>query len=452
MTKTNYLLLGVAALASILVSVGDAQAKKKIYQCPDLHNATKRTIEPLTQGFDGWFYRRNDLKTDFTLSPESEQYFKRLNEALKSRDITLVMAPLLSRAMLSKEMVNDKEPWQELYDIGIAEQSYRDLIQQLRNGGIITKDLYQVFLDEADGDPYDYNFKRDIHWKPKGTELFVKAIAPLITNIPGYDKLTKIEVTNTPKSEIGRYGTIMEELQRLCTSSIKAESFTLLERKQKINKNADALFGGSASTTPIALVGSSFSAQDEFSFPAYMEQYTGLEVANFAIPAGGMFTSITSYLSTPYFHQNKPFALLWETQTIYNYNEGVEQKFRQIIPAVYGVCEGENLIANNKVNISKKPSYDLLTKLASKKISGEDYYLYLYSDNLGFNQFSLQIEYDDEDGEWFSIDRSELYTHKGHYYIELSDKISSNLSHVTIEDVQNRKANLTVKLCKKPTI
>ncbi len=439
-----------SAIALLLCISTTARAQTVTFNCPDLYNASKRSIEPLTQGFDGWFFRKNDLKTDFSLSPQTALYFKRLNDALKSRDIQLVMVPLLSRAMLAEEMVNKNAPWQELYDINVASKSYGDFINQLTSNGLLTANLYKSYKENADSNTYNYGFKRDIHWKPKGAEIFAKSISPLITSLKGYEKQPQIDVDLVPQSEIGRFGTIMEELQRLCTSSISAESFTISERKQAITKNADALFGGGNTVTPIALVGSSFSAQDVFAFPAYMEKFTKLEVANFAIPAGGMFTSLISHLSTPYFHENKPFVLLWETQTIYNYNEGTEQQFRQAIPAVYGICTGNNLIAENKVSVAGEPSYRLLGNLANRNISGTDYYIYIHADNLGFNKFSLQFEYDDQDGEWFPVDRTSRYNHKGHYYIELSDKISSNLSHITLEDVVSSSANLSVKLCKKP--
>ena len=112
MTYLSYIFTCFFALLCSVTMLASAHAKEILYNCPDLHDTSKRSIEPLTQGYDGWFFRQNDMKTDFSMSPQSLAYFKRLNDTLKAKDITLVIMPLLSRAMLAQDMV---KAYQKMY-------------------------------------------------------------------------------------------------------------------------------------------------------------------------------------------------------------------------------------------------------------------------------------------------------------------------------------------------
>src|SRR6185312_16034868 len=54
--------------------------------------ARKRDLRYIVHGKDGWLFRTIDFRTDFTAAPQTLEYFKRLNTALRSRGQTLVVA------------------------------------------------------------------------------------------------------------------------------------------------------------------------------------------------------------------------------------------------------------------------------------------------------------------------------------------------------------------------
>ena len=450
MVKATF--ISTLLFSALLLSGGAAHAAGKVeFDCPDLRNEKKRSIEPLYQGYEGWFFRDNDLKMDFSISPETARYFKRLNEALEAKGTKLIMVPLLSRALMAPTMVNHEDPWQENYDPELAKLSYTGLVNDLQAGNISVVSLLPLSETYAKNDPYLYNFKRDIHWKPESSRLIAKAVSDSLIKIPEYDSLTKVKTVSKEREKVGRAGTITEELQKLCKGDIQAESYKPYSAERILEESADALFGSGSETTPVALVGTSFSAVDEFNFLPFLEESSRLAVANFSIAGGGMFTSIISYLSSPFFQEHVPPVMIWETQSVYNFNKGTENLFRQAIPAVQGACSGDLIVASSAVELTgdNNPRI-LLDNLKSKSINGTDYYLHIVSDNLGFKQFTLEMDYDNEDGEWFPLDRSDHYDNKGHYYIELSDKISGNLERVTMKDIQSAHAKLDVTLCQKP--
>lgn len=437
--------------ALTFVSGRSAFAGDKVeFDCPDLHNERKRTIEPLNQGYDGWFFRDNDLRMDFSASPETIGYFKRLDEALKKKGISLVMLPLLSRAMMADKMINADDPWQENYDLAIAQSSYQDFVKTLQDAGIDTISLAPLFKTYQSSDPYTYNFKHDIHWKPEGAELVSKEVALYLEKYPGYDGLAKAKTVTHKGIEAGRSGTMMEEIQRLCNGNINAEPYNIYSGERVNEKTENALFGDGGGKVPVAMVGTSFSAVEEFNFANFLEENSSISVANFSIAGGEIFTALLSYLSSPFFHQNKPPILLWETQAVYNFNKGTQQEFRQAIAAVEGVCSKENTVTSTTLNIDgTKASYPVFSGLKDKNISGTDYYLFLHSDNMAFRRFTLDIDYDDQDGEWFPVERGDRFNNKGDYYIELSERFSGRLDKITLQDALNVRTKLDVTLCRK---
>ncbi len=424
---------------------------KVVFDCPDLHNDKKRSIEPLYQGYDGWFFRDNDIKMDFSISPETAQYFGRLNAALERKGIKLVLIPLLSRALMAPVMVDHDDLWQENYDPELAKTSYENLVNTLKAAHLDVISLLPLADTYATDDPYKYNFKRDIHWKPEGARIIAQEVATDLKALPNYDALSKVKTVTKKREEVGRSGTIMEEIQKLCNGNIEAESYNPYEYERIIEGNADALFGSDSAAIPVALVGTSFSAVDEFNFLPFVEENSKVEMANFSIAGGGMFTSIISYLSSPFFHANVPPVMLWETQSVYDFNKGTENGFRQAIAAVEGPCPADRTVASSTVSLTgeEKP-YVLLDKLKGNNVKGSNYYLDIVSDNLGFQRFALEMDYDNQDGEWFPVDRSDRYNNQGHYYIELSDKISGNLDKITMKEVGNALTKLDIKLCRKP--
>lgn len=429
-----------------------SHAQKVLYECPDLHDKEKRKIEPLTQGFDGWFFRRNDLKMDFSISPQTQSYFKRFNQTLKDRDIDLIILPLLSRAFLAKKMINPDDRVQSTHNTDIAEISYKNLVKSLRGAGVSTLNFFDAFEPYRKNDPYTYNFKHDIHWKPLGAEIFAKVTADALIKHPKYNDIKAGNVVTRKQTQVARSGTITEELQRLCPDDdIVAEPYDLyVSERVEEQKDASSLFGDADEKPSIALVGTSFTARKEFNFHGYLEQYSKRSTTNLAIAGGGMFTSLISYLSSPYFQNNIPPIIIWETQAVYNFNKATEFNFRQVIPAVYGPCSGENILKEKTIKIDGDKSYTLLDGLEALEVHGYDYYLHLNTDSIGFTSFTLEIEYNDGDGELFPIDHSNRYNNKGHFFVELTDKITSNLSYVTMRDVGNSRASISLKLCKKP--
>ena len=441
----------MAGMASVLLASSPMQALAGEFTCPDLGNKDKQTINEMVQGKEGWFFRlAGDLETEFQLRQEARGYLTRLQQGLAKRGTQTVFLSVPPRGVSAYQLLDKDDPRQARYDGKTTGDAYGALLTDIRETGMIVPDLREASL-ATPGEARSFFFRRDHHWTPEGARAAAKALKTTLTDLPAYQALKpKTYETKTIGKEEMKH-TMALELQRLCTSDIPGEPFTLYET-QLVASGADALFGDAGGENKSSvLVGSSFSDKKEFNFDGFIAQETGLDIANFALSAGLLFNALVSYTSSPQFDKMKPPFLIWEAPGNYDLNKDTSKFFRQIIPATHGICDKKHAIATAEMQVTAGKGGPLLKLDAAKKVSGHSYYIVLTSSNNGMAKFTLQMDYDDGDGEWFTVDRSEFFKNHGRFFVELTDEIESALTSVTIEGMDNLNTNLTARVCKAET-
>ncbi len=442
-----YTCLATASIGSV------ASADQVLYQCPDLANAQKRTMAEMTQGMNGWFFRiSGDLKEDYDLMPEAARYMTRLAEAMKVRGTQMVFLSVPPRGIAGQAFFDDTQPAQSNYAVKEVETSYQEMLAKLRATGMLVPDLMKLSTDAPDTKT-PFFFKRDHHWTPFGARQAAEAIAAALKDDPAYKALKPATYQTTETGKLEMRHTMANEIQRLCSSQIPSEPYPEFETRLQAaaGSGEDALFGDSAGADPTVLVGSSFSAQANFNFDGFLSEATGMEIANYALSAGLLFNAIVSYTASPDFAGANPPFLIWEAPGIYDLNQNSTPFFRQILPAIAGDCGPEKAIASGTLDVKKGEGGLLFPLDPAQKISGSHYYIYVESSNRGLAKFTLQLDYDDGDGEWFQVDRSEHFNNTGRFFVELDDEISSNLKEVHIQQLSNVNTSLTARLCTTST-
>jgi alginate biosynthesis protein AlgX len=419
------------------------------YTCPDLMNKEKTASDQMTQGKDGWFFRINrDLNSPLIITPEVEQLFARFAAALERRGTTLVLVPVPPRAAIAREFLDTSVTEQAIFSPDKALANYRHITQALGRVGVLMPNLL-----ETDPLPFDmpedkpFFFRRDHHWTPWGARAVAQKIGEAVKATSIYASLTPATYVTRMVSESGWKPSMALEIQRLCTDVLPPEPFQRFETRLEAGNDADALFGDAGSGTSSVLVGSSFSALPEYNFDGFLMEATGLEIANRAISAGMQFNAVTSYTSSPAFEAEVPPYLIWEIPNLAGISQSALTMFRQIIPTTHGACTTEKAVATRKVSIKNGQAATLLTLSPQKKVAGNNYYMFITTPNLGLAKFTLQFEYDDGDGEWFTVDRSQHFENTGRFFVELSDEIEGNLTSVTIDGLPITNADLEVRLC-----
>lgn len=443
LSRLKTLALSVSSLAGMLLLPPAALAANALYQCPYIDSEKHQLLYEMSQGKDGWFFRENtDFKEDFFLSDETARYLSRMKEALAARGTSLVFVPLPVRAMVADTYLLDSEEVQKNFDTKRAHRAYAQYVADLRQkAGLTVVDVLESDKKLA----ADYFFKRDIHWTTEGARFTAEKIGEAIKTLPDYKKITPSTYETTAQGAKDMKGKIFLELLRLCTSQIPAEKVPVFETRLKAT-GADALFGSDQASS--ALIGTSFSEMDILNFDGFLSQYTGLPIANYAIGAGELFIAMISYVNSPGFKDNPPPFLFWETPGHYNINLNSASFFRQIIPAVKGDCSKENTVAKNSFEVKDGKGGELLRIPADGKVYGSNYYLTLSSDNIGLINYTLELEYENGDGEWFTIDHSSRYKTHGRNFVELWDDIDSPLTSVRVQDMEKINATIDVTLCK----
>lgn len=453
-TLVFFALLAGMMIGPIPVAFADLwRGKQELYDCPNLQEKSIATgYGEMFQGYDGWFFKHNDFDAFYTLSPQTEDYLKRFNDALVKNNTHLIIFPVLfPKAFIANEYVRSEELERFNYDKDEMLQAYEGFADQLSGLGVgfadVSPSIKKLTKDQID----NLFFKIDFHWKPEGAALIASSIADEIKKLPSYDSLNKAEFSSIKDGALDHVSTSQEYLRQICVSHLPPEKINIYKfnKEEENSESIDALFG-EQELPPVSVVGSSFSYVDSFRLKNFIEKQSSLEVMNYAIPGGRLFTSIISYLNSDDFIKDKPPILLWEVASRYDLNLDAPTYFRQLIPAVSGECTGDKLVGQANVKINKDTSaVTVFSALEDQKISGKEYYLYIKADNPVFNRFHLDFEYEDGDGEFFTIDHSGRYKNSGRFFVELSEDIDTNLSGIALENRDDADVNLTSKLCKK---
>lgn len=428
-----------------------AKNAKVLFACPRLADKDKMTLDAMTQGEDGWFYRlSSDMKPEFRLMGEASGYMTRLVNAMKQRGTSMVFMSVPPRGIAGYASMDKSNPDQMAYPVQQASDSFQGMLASLRKTGLIVPDLMAASQASTNAD-VNFFFRRDHHWTSVGAQKAAEILTASLKDNPVYKQQTLSKFVTKPNGTGQMKHTMAMEIQRLCDGDIPAESFPLFTTSMEAT-GADALFGDAGGGSPSVLVGSSFSAQQDFNFDGAIMQATGLNIANYAISAGLLFNAITSLTNDPQFETMTPPFLIWEAPSIYDLNTDSTPAFRQIIPGVYGKCKDENVVAKGTMSVNGGAAGLLMNVPAEAKVHGSGYYLVIDSSSKGFAKFTLQLDYDDKDGEWFSVDRTQHFNNNGRFFVELDDEIESNLVQVSIDGMDKVTTNLEATLCKAPAV
>ncbi|HLQ20047.1 MAG TPA: alginate O-acetyltransferase [Tabrizicola sp.] len=324
----------VFALCTLLAPA--AYAEPSQFGCANTEFAASASIE----GTDGVFYRvQSDLRLQHPMDDAVVAQLAELTRVLAEQGTTLIYVNVPTKGQAMPQYL-PPEAAAYGYDPALMQANYQDVTDRLNAAGVPAPDLMGAML-KAKPDEKVF-FQADFHWTPDGARLAAQAIGEMIRNLPGYAEVTPVEFTSQPADPEIAFSGLRRELQTYCKETLpEVEATTWVTTRatgaelSAADIFADAapteeapeaeaaegetldIFGTGTDEASVVLVGTSFSDSSINNFAGFLSEYSGIEVVNYAITGGNQFGSMTSYLTSRDFAEDRPTFLVWENP-IYN--------------------------------------------------------------------------------------------------------------------------------------
>ncbi|MBD1550815.1 alginate O-acetyltransferase [Pseudomonas typographi] len=260
-------------------------------------------------GRDQWLYTDeefNPVAHGDRVEADNVALVRAVAKRLKTHNIKLVMAVVPAKARVYPEHIGDDKP------AALHADLYQQLHSQLQQAGIAAPDLLapleqgkqqgQVFL------------RTDTHWTPMGADLvakqlgsYIQAQAPLTTDPVQY--VTEAGPVQPYKGDL----TTFLPLDPLFTNLLPKPDDLSQHTTKPANdggEGGDALFADS--TVPVALVGTSYSANPHWNFLGALQEALHSDVVNYAEDGHGPFPPMLKFLQSDAFKANPPQVVIWE--------------------------------------------------------------------------------------------------------------------------------------------
>ncbi|MDZ4086250.1 MAG: hypothetical protein U1E69_05535 [Tabrizicola sp.] len=318
------------AFALCLLMAPAVQAGPTQFGCANTENAPSASIE----GTDGVFYRvQSDLRLQHPMDDIVVDQLAQLARVLEDQGTTLIYVNVPTKGQAMPQYL-PPEAAAYGYDPAVMQANYQDVTDRLNAAGVPAPDLMTAMLG-AKPDEKVF-FQADFHWTPDGARLAAQAIGEMIRSLPAYADVTPVEFTSQEAAPEVAFSGLRRELQTYCKDTLPqveaktwvttratdgqlsaADIFADANPAQPAEGEVLDIFGTGSDEASLVLVGTSFSDSSINNFAGFLSEYAGIEAVNYAITGGNQFGSMTSYLTSREFAEDRPTFLIWENP-IYN--------------------------------------------------------------------------------------------------------------------------------------
>ncbi|QVM97602.1 alginate O-acetyltransferase [Pseudomonas sp. SORT22] len=260
-------------------------------------------------GREHWLFSDEEFKP----VANSDQYeqenlalIRGVRDTLQQHGVQLVLAIVPAKARLYPEYVGEQTPASLHTDL------YNEFHAQARQAGVFAPDLLAPLQEaKARGQVF---LRTDTHWTPMGAEVVAQHLAAAVarqTLLNGEPQqfVTEQRQSAPYKGDLTNFLPLdplfsnllppPDSLQKRSTRPAEAEG-----------ESGDALFADSE--IPVALIGTSYSANPNWNFLGALQQALRSDVVNYAEDGHGPMLPMLKYLQTDAFKNSAPQVLIWE--------------------------------------------------------------------------------------------------------------------------------------------
>ncbi|MEO1314696.1 MAG: hypothetical protein AAFV27_12605, partial [Pseudomonadota bacterium] len=319
-------------IAGLIAGGVPAQAQSE-YGCHDLAGLNHMAS---VEGAEGTFYRvLPDLQMSHAMTPDEVDALARLSEALAAQGTTLVYVPVPTKSLAMPEAL-PMAAKDHGFDVELATTIYDDTLRRLESRGIRAVNVRRALREV--GAPM---FRTDHRWTAEGARRTAEAVGAALTDldlgeVDGSFASTSLGIQSIPSAARGK-------LQRHCRVTlpeVETEAWATSGLRSPLVQG-----GVSGPKAPsIVVVGTEFTALEPANFSGFLAEVTGREVAHHAVPEGGSFAAISSYLTSRGFRETPPQILVWENPIQNRLGQRGPQPMEELIAAAQDNCRVWNLL------------------------------------------------------------------------------------------------------------
>ncbi|PAU56694.1 alginate O-acetyltransferase [Pseudomonas sp. PIC25] len=229
-----------------------------------------------------------------------------VRDQLARQNIKLVLAIVPAKSRLYPEYLDETQP------VAMRTRLYEDFHAAAERAGILAPDLLKP-LEQAKSNGEVF-LRTDTHWTPMGAEVVAQTLGRTIRG----DALLSSE----PQQFVTETGEIKPHKGDLLNFLPLDPLFSdLLPPADKLQQRSthpanDGEAGGDAlfadTEVPVALVGTSYSANERWNFPGALRQSLASDLVNHAEDGRGPLLPMLKFLQSEEFKSAPPQVVVWE--------------------------------------------------------------------------------------------------------------------------------------------
>ncbi|WP_299736139.1 hypothetical protein [uncultured Roseobacter sp.] len=258
-------------------------------------------------GRDGWLFTTEELVT-----PEGQTQ----NIALAAGEVAAVHAELAARGITLIPVIlpNKAEIYSEALGVVRPEKvkSRRQrFLQELAAEDIAALDATDTLLRTKE--TADAFMRSDTHWSPDGSRAVAHLVAEWVRDqgIP----LAPATVTTRAEGRIAFDGDLLRFIPTGAFRPLMGPPQEHITRYTTTVETGGGLFG--AVQVDAVLVGTSFSAREDWHFAGFLKQALSADVINFSQEGRGPFRPMDAFLASDFLKNTPPKTVIWEIPVRY---------------------------------------------------------------------------------------------------------------------------------------
>ncbi|SEC28808.1 alginate O-acetyltransferase [Pseudomonas anguilliseptica] len=259
-------------------------------------------------GEQGWLYSSEEFKAEVDGAQQVRDnlaLIKGVRDELAQRDVLLLLAIVPSKSRLYPEFVGDN------LTSSLRQGLYQHFLNEVRAADIAAPDLLSTLqAGKASGAMF---LRTDTHWTPAGADLVAQQLSSTLKSAISLSGEPQVFVTQASSAkpypgDLTRLLPLEPLFGHLLPPPDQLRHHTTLAAEQA--SGADALF--SDSEMPVALVGTSYSANPAWNFAGALRQHLQRDLSNHAEDGQGPLVPMLKYLQSDELQDAPPQLVIWE--------------------------------------------------------------------------------------------------------------------------------------------